>query len=359
MRLAAYRDRGLFPQNEGQCQIRAVPIFVDRSDTACAVGHLMRLSGWKQSVAIIQAAKNLVYVPESSNTAVARWIQLSGLTLEEAALIQPGYPIAVNELMSQYGPGGSALIQNGLRYENFELAGSNFTNPPAADPSACRTDPNSCLGTPAIGGNLPDPAEIGLRVGTGTYLNGDTGNYLDPVGTHWIGIGGVFAGFVPGLIGGQAAQGNAQRIILQFDVSAVSPEMRINQLTQHSDPLEGGLSTFLLGPPGPNDPPANYVMVTRALDNLSEIAKTTLDRDTAIVIEPSISGGEQISTMNFDPRPGLTVETSLFLINGVTADSYAIDFNLIQIPEPATLSLCFTLFAGALVSGAGRRCRRL
>lgn len=52
-RLIDYRQRGRFPQNEGRSP-QAIPIFVDNHNTACAVGHLMRLSGSERDVAAIQ-----------------------------------------------------------------------------------------------------------------------------------------------------------------------------------------------------------------------------------------------------------------------------------------------------------------
>jgi hypothetical protein len=133
-RLAAYRDRGLFPLNEGQA-IHAVPIFVDRHDTACAVGQLMRWSGWQQAVADIQELNNLVYVPDAHHTSLASWILTSGLTLEEAALIQPAYGgLYTSVLMRDYEPGELSLVQSGLKFENFRLVAQNlglFSRQPA------------------------------------------------------------------------------------------------------------------------------------------------------------------------------------------------------------------------------------
>jgi hypothetical protein len=57
-RLRLYRDRGRFPRNEHAAD-RAVPVFVDNYDTACAVGHLMRESGAREAVEAISAKNNL------------------------------------------------------------------------------------------------------------------------------------------------------------------------------------------------------------------------------------------------------------------------------------------------------------
>ena len=89
-RLQAYAQQGRFPQNEGQSPV-PLPIFVDSHDTACAVGHLMRLSGWGTVVETIRANNNFVYVTDVSDGPLLEWVLQSGLTYEEAALIQPGY----------------------------------------------------------------------------------------------------------------------------------------------------------------------------------------------------------------------------------------------------------------------------
>jgi hypothetical protein len=88
--LREYQARGLFPIND-QDPTRAIPIFVDRHDTACAVGYLMRQSGAGRAVAAIVQANNFVYVTDVHDGPLVDWILTSGLTQEEAALIQPGY----------------------------------------------------------------------------------------------------------------------------------------------------------------------------------------------------------------------------------------------------------------------------
>ena len=88
-RLRDYARRGLLPVNEILAE--PVPIFVDRHDTACAVGHLMRMSGWSEEVMDIARHDVLVYVPDVKDGPLVQWVLHSGLTQEEAALIQPAY----------------------------------------------------------------------------------------------------------------------------------------------------------------------------------------------------------------------------------------------------------------------------
>jgi hypothetical protein len=349
-RLAAYRDRGLFPQNEGQSAAPA-PIFVDRYDTACAVGHLMRLSGWQKAVAAIQRSDNLVYVPDALASAIAQWTLASGLTVEEAALVQPGYPFIVDQTMSDYGPGGPALIRNGLRYENFQGSFQTFVNPPAGIPPAqCQATPLACLGTP---GGVAGPLgpQLGIRAGAGIIFEAQTLAYLKPVGTNWLIIGGSGFGFNSRGINGAAPVDQGQLITLVFDVSPVSPEMRINQLSQHSDDLEGGFGWFRFFDPQPTSPDAYYAMISRVVANQNSVATTVLDISTPAVPEIQ-TNGDQISTVNFEPQSRITVEMQMLLIDGVWVDSIALDFNLVRVPEPG----CALLFvAGVAVTAVFQR----
>lgn len=90
--LRAYRDRGHFPQNH-DFPGRAVPYFVDRrSGARCAVGHLLAATGRHDVVDRVAAADNHVRVPAlAGDTAFTAWLDRSGLTLAEAARIQPAY----------------------------------------------------------------------------------------------------------------------------------------------------------------------------------------------------------------------------------------------------------------------------
>jgi hypothetical protein len=88
--LEEYRLRGKFPQDDG-AHAPLTPIFVDASNTACAVGFLMRRAEACASVDSIKATNNYVLVSDVSSGPLLDWILTSGLTQEEAALIQPTY----------------------------------------------------------------------------------------------------------------------------------------------------------------------------------------------------------------------------------------------------------------------------
>ncbi len=89
--LDEYRAAGVFPHNHVRSDAR-VPVFVDPHGTPCAVGYLLLRSGQHDLVEKIVRTDNLVRVRELEGDAgVAAWLDARGLTLEEAALIQPVY----------------------------------------------------------------------------------------------------------------------------------------------------------------------------------------------------------------------------------------------------------------------------
>ena len=87
--LHTYKKAGEFPHNTHVPWQH--PVFIDRDDRACAVGHLMIESGWEAEARLIQERENLAYLPEMQSPEVESWVVQSGLSAEEAALIQPTY----------------------------------------------------------------------------------------------------------------------------------------------------------------------------------------------------------------------------------------------------------------------------
>jgi hypothetical protein len=89
--LKRYRERGLFPHNHVVAE-RATPVFIDEHGTHCAVGHLMAQSGHEALAQRISASRNLVRAKELADTPeVVAWLEEAGLSLDEAARIQPAY----------------------------------------------------------------------------------------------------------------------------------------------------------------------------------------------------------------------------------------------------------------------------
>lgn len=87
-RLARYAGERRFPQNP--CA-GMTPIFIDHHQTACAVGHLMIESGAGDVAHQIAATQNLRYLGDIDVPGVDAWIERSGLSARECAMIQPAY----------------------------------------------------------------------------------------------------------------------------------------------------------------------------------------------------------------------------------------------------------------------------
>jgi hypothetical protein len=89
--LRAYRERGVFPKNTdfpGQKR----PYFRDQEGTLCAMAYLIEASGGAEFVDRIARTRNNAYVPELvDEPELVAWLEAAGMTVEEAARVQPGY----------------------------------------------------------------------------------------------------------------------------------------------------------------------------------------------------------------------------------------------------------------------------
>jgi hypothetical protein len=89
--LSRYRRLGRFPRNVAR-GTQPMPQFIDQRGTRCAVAHLMEVSGQGELVRHIAKTDNnarlrrLARLPE-----LRAWLSASGLSLDEAARIQPEY----------------------------------------------------------------------------------------------------------------------------------------------------------------------------------------------------------------------------------------------------------------------------
>lgn len=89
--LARYRRRGHFPRHPGHTQ-EAVPQFIDARGTPCAVAHLMQITGQGELVRHIANTENDALVHTlARHREVRAWLDAAGLSLDEAARIQPSY----------------------------------------------------------------------------------------------------------------------------------------------------------------------------------------------------------------------------------------------------------------------------
>ena len=88
--LHEYAQAGIFPKNYDYPGERK-PCFIDKNGTICAVGYLVAETGNHELALSINSRYQYSEVLEMNSPELLKWIEESGLTLEEVALIQPKY----------------------------------------------------------------------------------------------------------------------------------------------------------------------------------------------------------------------------------------------------------------------------
>lgn len=89
--LRDYRDIGSFPRNDRIAGRRA-PFFRDSRGVLCAMAYLIARSGRADLVDRVARTRNHAYIPELAGDAdLADWLRRAGLSVTEAARIQPAY----------------------------------------------------------------------------------------------------------------------------------------------------------------------------------------------------------------------------------------------------------------------------
>lgn len=89
-KLWEYADEQEFPKNSYHLERR--PYFIDNEESYCAVGFLMKESGYDAMARSIQSKYNYDYLKDIQIEGMEQWSTLVGFTKEELAWIQPGYP---------------------------------------------------------------------------------------------------------------------------------------------------------------------------------------------------------------------------------------------------------------------------
>jgi hypothetical protein len=88
--LGRYRARAIFPRNPDFAE--PTPYFIDAAGTRCAMAHLLEFVGAHELVARVARTANNARVRELSNDPeLLAWLSVMGLTVEDAARIQPSY----------------------------------------------------------------------------------------------------------------------------------------------------------------------------------------------------------------------------------------------------------------------------
>jgi len=135
-RLEQYAAAGRFPHNH-VVPGKRVPVFRDEHGTMCAMAYLIASTGHNDIVEYVARRNNLAYIPQlAGDVRLRAWLDSTGLTVAEAARVQPSYgggiclcpspspPPAVNRVSDAYfaasalatiASGGSLIINLAAR----------------------------------------------------------------------------------------------------------------------------------------------------------------------------------------------------------------------------------------------------
>lgn len=109
--LNEYWTAGVFPKNYDYPDQR-IPCFIDKDGNICAVGYLIEQTAGRQIAEEINTKFKYEYVLAMNDNKVDGWVQSSGLTKEECAMIQPAYgfePETYNYISPAYGVSSSII----------------------------------------------------------------------------------------------------------------------------------------------------------------------------------------------------------------------------------------------------------
>lgn len=84
-----YGQAGIFPKNTHHTF--TIPYFIDDYNTACAVGHLIRETGYEDLACRIANEMNYAYLEQMPYPEIAQWATLMGFDVAELKWIQPAY----------------------------------------------------------------------------------------------------------------------------------------------------------------------------------------------------------------------------------------------------------------------------
>jgi hypothetical protein len=130
--LKEYRNAGVFPVND-KFAGQFVPFFRDSRGVLCAMAYLIDRSGRRDIVDKVARTRNNAYVRElADDPALIEWLDENGLTVADAARIQPQYegitPGAPDRVSSDFAIatlvlGGGSLASTGVNFVKPTLTG--------------------------------------------------------------------------------------------------------------------------------------------------------------------------------------------------------------------------------------------
>jgi hypothetical protein len=159
--LHTYALAGKFPINTGHKTRQ--PYFIDNFGTHCAVGFLVKETGFPEISKAISETQNFAYVKEIVSPELVQWSREYGFTLEELAWIQPSY--APTQTYAQVGGGTNGRVTCSKSKNGRLYFGGNFTeldSLPCLNVGYFSNDQLHCFGN-GIAGKVIGIAEFGTN----------------------------------------------------------------------------------------------------------------------------------------------------------------------------------------------------
>lgn len=91
--LHEYWQEETFPTNRRRSG--RIPCFIGGNGVPCAMAHLLQADGRDDLVETVMATDPTIHLDAVDDGPLAEWVVETGLTMDEAARIQPSYPYAV------------------------------------------------------------------------------------------------------------------------------------------------------------------------------------------------------------------------------------------------------------------------
>lgn len=252
--LNQYWKAGNFPIND-QYTYRT-PIFIDKYDNFCAVGYLVKMTGYEAISRKISRETNLAYVKEMEYPELMAWAGEYGFTVDELAWIQPSYGPPPSRNCEPVGKGTNGDIYELYVGANDKLyVGGTFTiadSTVMANNIAYVTENNGIYTWHAMGSGVNGPVYAITEFNNKVYVAGE---FTEAGGTqvtnvaYWDGTAWHAAGCTYGKIYDLAVFNNELYAVGDFDVCAALSEINFakwNGLTwfQVNGMLSGHVNTI-------------------------------------------------------------------------------------------------------------------
>ena len=170
LELLDYANNSIFPEN--LFHQKRTPYFVDYKNVHCAVGYLMKQSGYEDLVLKIKKEHNYDYVKDIDTKGVLEWSVEQGFSIDELKWIQPTYPQNYFEPIGNGANNSINQLTNDFYRNQIILTGEfdSINNMPCLSIGVFKDEQFSCLGN-GITGQINDVGAVDSIFVCGEIIN--------------------------------------------------------------------------------------------------------------------------------------------------------------------------------------------